>query len=117
MIAFLSRNLIATLVIGALVLGGMWYFFSSGGDDEELLTTTIVAEENPAERGIVDTLLTLRAVSLSGTIFSDPVFRVLRDFGSEIIPEPTGRTNPFAPRDAQSAAAPAAGTQTIAPQR
>ncbi len=115
MVAMLSRHLLLTIVIGAVVLGGMWYFFSSGDSNDELLTTT-VANENPAERGIVDTLLTLRAVSLSGTIFTDPVFAILQDFGSEIVPEKTGRVNPFAPRDGQTAPTPASGTQTVPPR-
>ena len=113
MISLLSRHLIPTILIGGLVLGGIWYFFSAGDSNDELLTTTTVQEENPAEKGIVDTLLTLRAVSLSGTIFSDPVFGILQDFGSEIVPEQTGRVNPFAPRDAQSSPPPpTSGTQT-----
>lgn len=117
MISFLSRHLVTTLLIGALVLGGMWYFFSADGESGELLTTTTAGEaENPAEKGIVDTLLTLRAVSLSGTIFSDPVFAVLKDFGSEIIPEPTGRINPFAPRDTKSTGTSGSGASITPPR-
>lgn len=117
MIAFLSRNIIATLLIGALIVGGAWYFFFADRRSEELLTTTSAVEaEKTVEKGIVDTLLTLRAVSLSGTIFSDPAFISLRDFGSEIVPETTGRINPFAPRDTETSEGTKSGTPTIRPQ-
>lgn len=104
MIAFLSRNLIATLAIGAILLGVVWYFFLSSNPpvEEELLEVTEVSQESEAEREIVETLLTLQAITLSATIFSDPVFAVLKDFGTEIAPEPTGRVNPFAPRESGS---------------
>lgn len=90
--------LIAVIVGIVVVVGGWYMFFSGSGGNDALLTTTVVSDESAVERGIVDTLLTLRAVTLSGTIFSDPAFGTLRDFGTQIIPEPVGRPNPFAPR-------------------
>ena len=99
MMSFLSRNALAIVIIGAVALGGAWYAFSGDSvPDDALLTTEVVGEVGTAEAGIVNTLLTLRAVSLSGTIFSDPTFGTLRDFGTQIVPEPVGRRNPFAPR-------------------
>ena len=101
MTSFLSRNALVIVIIGALALGGAWYAFSgSGASDDALLRTEVVDEVGSVETGIVNTLLTLRAVSLSGTIFSDPTFGALRDFGTQIISEPVGRPNPFAPREA-----------------
>ena len=104
--SFLSRNILAVVIGGVLIVGAAWYVFSGEEKSDSLLTTeTGPGAENPAERGIVETLLTLRAVSLSGIIFSDPTFRVLKDFGTQIIPEPVGRENPFAPRESGSSAA------------
>ena len=99
MSSLFSSNIVIAVIVGLIVVVGAWYmFFSGSGGNDELLATTVVSDESAVERGIVDTLLTLRAVTLSGTIFSDPAFGTLRDFGTQIIPEPIGRPNPFAPR-------------------
>ncbi len=92
--------LVAVLVI--VVIVGVWYGMSGGGvAPEAMLTTETINDGSPTasteDRELVETLLTLRAITLSGTIFSDPAFKVLQDFGTTIIPEPVGRQNPFAP--------------------
>lgn len=98
-------TLVGILVI--IVVGGVWYGMANGGGDEEsLLTTNVVngsgsPSEDVADRELIETLLTLRSITLSGTIFSDPAFKVLKDFGTTIVPEPVGRPNPFAPRSTQ----------------
>ncbi len=99
MTSLFSRNTLLVVAVGIALLIGLWYMFSGDKPKGALLTTTSVSgTESIAEIGIVETLLTLRDVSLSGTIFSDPAFGALRDFGTQIIPEPVGRPNPFAPR-------------------
>lgn len=82
--------------VGVVVIaGGIWFGLSSSSAPQPLLATD--AQTTVADQELVATLLELRAVSLNGTIFSDPVFLSLKDFGKEIIPEPVGRPNPFAP--------------------
>lgn len=109
------------MMVGVLVVvlvGGVWYGMSGGGAaQEQLLTTETVGDgspsENVADRDLVETLLTLRAISLSGNIFNDPAFKTLQDFGTNIIPEPVGRPNPFAPigRNQPNPQTPPAGTR------
>ncbi len=83
------------LLLAALIAGGAWFGLSGGtGESDDLLNTEVVAGGNS---DIVATLLALRSVSLDSSIFSDPSFTTLRDFGTQILPEPVGRTNPFAP--------------------
>jgi len=41
----------------------------------------------------------MRSIRLDSSIFENPAFASLRDFGREIIPEPVGRTNPFVSTD------------------
>ena len=53
--------------------------------------------ESTVDRELVETLLALRAVTLSGSIFQDIAFQSLKDFGTPIMPEPIGRENPFTP--------------------
>ncbi len=76
---------------------GIWWGFSGETPSNSLIETQNPSDVSPVERSLVDTLLQLRAVSLSGTIFSDPAFMSLQDFGTQVIPEPVGRANPFAP--------------------
>src|SRR5258708_33771030 len=81
-------------VITIVVLAGGWYFLTGTGEAPILQTDSPVGNDS---QEIVSTLLALRAVTLSGTIFTDPVFMSLQDFGVEIKPEPVGRPNPFLP--------------------
>ena len=85
-------------MIGVLILVvafGGWYLFGGSGGNDALVSTEVVTSASDSE--LVSTLIQLRAVTLSGTIFSDPVFMSLKDFGVQILPEPVGRPNPFAP--------------------
>lgn len=92
---FSQHKLIVVLVV-IVVFGTGWYALS-GGTPSPSLTTTSVAGSSPADRNLVSTLLALRSVKLDATIFSDPAFVNLRDFSTQIVPEPVGRANPFAP--------------------
>mgnify|MGYP001603793077 CR=1 FL=1 len=93
----LSRSKIALLVLALIIAGFAWYLFS-GTPTASILTTQASNSSNDvADKDIVATLLTLRTVSLSGTILSDPSFRGLNDFSTQIIPEDMGRPDPFAP--------------------
>ena len=94
---FNKHKMLILIALGVLVVLGIWWGFSREAPSDSLLTTEVSPETDPSDRGLVDTLLQLRAVSLSGTIFSDPAFMSLQDFGTQIIPEPVGRPNPFAP--------------------
>ena len=46
---------------------------------------------------ILQLLLNLKSLQLNASIFSNPAFRSLKDFGQDIPPQPRGRENPFAP--------------------
>lgn len=94
---FGKYKLFIFIALGCVVALVAWWGFSGDNASESLLTTQNVADSTQGDKALIDTLLQLRAVSLSGTIFSDPAFMNLRDFGTQIIPEPVGRPNPFAP--------------------
>ncbi len=100
--AWLKKHMLMVGVLVVIVVGGVWYGMSGGGTTQEPLLTTETVDsgspsEDTADRDLVETLLTLRAITLSGSIFSDPAFKTLQDFGTNIVPEPVGRPNPFAP--------------------
>lgn len=112
---FTKYKTIIYVLAGVLVAGGAWYMFgSSGGQSSDVLTTQNLTDTNGVvDKDLVETLLQLRAVSLSGTILSDPGFVSLKDFGTQIVPEPVGRPNPFAPIASSSSVATPARTNDL----
>ena len=105
------------MVLAGLVLAGViWYSFLRDKKPKPLIQATDVTQTNGADSDVVSTLLQLRAVSLSGTIFSEPAFMSLLDFGSQIVPEPVGRPNPFAPLGPNASTSPAKQTSSPAKQ-
>ncbi len=98
MIDLFRRNKILFVFVGLIIAGFTWYGLSgSAAPTGSLETTDVSGAESADERAILDTLLQLRSIELAGTIFNDPVFQSLRDTRTEIVPEPIGRRNPFAP--------------------
>jgi len=96
--SFITQHKLIVIVAVLLALVGGWYFLSGSPASAPSLTTTPVAgATSPADQNLVSTLLALRAVKLDGTIFSDPSFLSLKDFSTQIVPEPVGRPDPFAP--------------------
>jgi hypothetical protein len=92
------QNKIVILVIGSLLAAGAaWYLFLRDTTPDTLLTTEDLTSSSGADKDVVETLLQLRAITLSGTIFTDPAFVALKDNGTQIVPEPAGRPNPFLP--------------------
>lgn len=99
----LFANKFLLLILAAVVAVGLWIGLSSPStSDETLLSSenvTGTADTDPAGQEVVETLLALRAITLDGSIFSDPAFASLRDTSTDIVQEPVGRPNPFAPLD------------------
>ena len=109
----LKHKAIAGLVIVAIV-GIAWYMLggSAPADSGSVITTETSASVPPEAQQLVESLLTLRAVSLDGTIFTNPSFQTLHDFSTPVLPEPVGRDNPFAPLDASGDTGPVSATST-----
>lgn len=121
MLNFVTHNKIVVGATALIVVVGIWYGMRDAEPSGDLLVTeTFTGPESEVEKDLVATLLELRSISLDGTIFSDPAFLRLADYGSEIIPEPIGRPNPFAPLEGASTTAPvtspARGEPTRPPQ-
>lgn len=94
---FKSNFMIVVLGVIAVAIGG-WYLFLRDTTPEPVLTTEdLTTSQGAADREVVETLLQLRAITLAGTILTDPAFLRLVDTGTQIVPEPVGRPNPFLP--------------------
>ncbi|MDO8576454.1 MAG: hypothetical protein Q7R90_04005 [bacterium] len=90
------------LILSGIALAGLvWYGLSPSVPEGDLVPSP-GTEDTQVNQGIVPTLLTLRAVKLDGTIFSASAFTRLKDFSTEIVEEPVGRANPFAPLSART---------------
>lgn len=108
MLALLKKNMVVIGVIAA-ALAALFYFYSGSGGGAVLTSSEEV--DSPVSVEILATLGNLRTIKLDNSIFSDPLFVSLSDFGVTIPPAAAGRRNPFAPVGQNGpAAAPAATT-------
>ncbi|MFM2414336.1 MAG: hypothetical protein RI911_29 [Candidatus Parcubacteria bacterium] len=107
----IRKNFVLIGVIIVIVLGATWYSLSKNTDANTAIETTeggvLSAQEGDpaaeADPDVLRLLLDMRAIKLDGRLFSSPAFRILQDTGKDIIKEPTGRPNPFAPIGTENA--------------
>lgn len=95
----LKKNKILLIVFVAVALLFAWFTLSGGSNTapSRVLTTASSSSRVAVDQDILRLLLDMRSISLDGSVFNTPAFVLLRDFGREIVPEPVGRENPFAP--------------------
>ncbi|MEN9390455.1 MAG: hypothetical protein RLZZ283_555 [Candidatus Parcubacteria bacterium] len=84
-------------VVGLLYAG---YTYMTAKPADELLSETIVTEAGP-DQDLIALLFELKAIRLDSTLFEEPTYQSLVDFGRELVPEQAGRNNPFAPLGTQ----------------
>ncbi|RJQ34136.1 hypothetical protein C4568_03295 [Candidatus Parcubacteria bacterium] len=96
-----KHKLVAGIVI-LVITAAAWYMLSgSAPADDAVLMTENVQDIPPEAQELLDSLRRLQEVDLDSPIFANPSFQVLKDFTTPVIPEPIGRTNPFAPLGVQ----------------
>ncbi len=112
-----KRVLIASGVFIILLAGAFFYWLSGSALEEEAPPIT----ELPASsldatlgRDLLVALAKLKSTALDTSIFDDPVFMSLKDFGVEIAPQPVGRRNPFAEFDDSPRGKPSAASSQAA---
>ncbi len=93
---FLRQNKVTIGICVTAVLALVIYFmYFSGGSSGAPLTSSSSA--STASQNILVTLQNLNTIKLDPSIFTNPVFLSLTDFGVTIPPENVGRLDPFAP--------------------
>ena len=109
MLALIKKNIV---IIGIVIaaMAALYYFYSSGSNAP--LLTSSEGTDSPVSQEILATLGNLRTIRLDNSIFSDPLFVSLSDFGVTIPPAAAGRRNPFAPVGQNGPAATPAATTT-----
>jgi hypothetical protein len=117
MINSLFQHKIVIVVIIIIVIAGAWFGLSSssGAPASDTALTSTGADTTGGDSDIVSSLYALQAITLSGTIFTNPAYTTLQDFTTAIVPEPAGRSDPFAPITAQSVATSTKSAQIFKP--
>ena len=80
----------AVIALAALLL---YYFYSQGSAP---LLSTAEGTPSPLSQDLLSTLQNLHTIKLDTSIFKDPAYQSLTDFGVSIPPQAAGRRNPFA---------------------
>ena len=108
----LLKNKKITGGLVALALAGLVYYVWSSSSSGALLTDT---SQGPSEESqkLLSTLGSLNIIKLDTSVFQNPVFLSLTDFGVTITPQIPGRRNPFLPIGVN--AAPGSGAATSTP--
>lgn len=89
--AMLSRKHIVALVF-TLVLVVAGAFTGGVRGDDNLVATDVNVDPN----FLVAMLDQLHSIHLDRSLFDSTMFTNLKDFGLDVVPEPKGRSNPFA---------------------
>jgi hypothetical protein len=96
MIDFIRQYQAAILFLAiVLALFGGYKFFL-----EEPETPVVQVARTPGagpDQDLVALLFELKGIRLDNALFGDPLFKSLQNFGQELVSEPVGRSNPFAP--------------------
>lgn len=94
---FLSRYQTVLIVISLIIVGFVVYTIAFTGKDDTVLKQSGAGPSASVDNELIALLLELKALKLDDSIFANPAFQSLQDFSQELIPEPVGRDNPFAP--------------------
>lgn len=90
------KNII--IIVAVIGLAFVVYTFLFGGEKGAALSSQDVNPSQTAvEQELIALLLELRSIKLDVSLFDSEEFISLQDFSQELVPEPVGRTNPFAP--------------------
>lgn len=118
MLDILKRNKLVALALLVVVLGGIWFVLSGDSGESESLVVSGGADsiKSSEERAALDTLLQLKAIQLDDSVFREPAFLSLRDSRTEIVSEPIGKRNPFAPFSSVASASTTAPAKTVPQQ-
>jgi hypothetical protein len=91
-----NQTAVILIVLGLVVLGAVAYLLFGQGqtDPAVLITDTAITER---ELVFVNLTAQIEPIKFETGILTDPRFLALVDLSTAIVPENTGRTDPFAP--------------------
>lgn len=97
MLAILKQNKILFIVLAVVIVLFVGYAMSDKTPEPGPLQKQSASGSSDVEQEILQLLMDVQSIRLDSSIFQDPAFATLRDFSREIVQEPSGRENPFAP--------------------
>lgn len=100
-----SKNTLIFLALGVVLVGAAAYMFFAGGDDGAAVTAT----EGPltdAEFTFITLASQIDRIVFDTAILDDPRFQALQDIRTAVIPEASGKNDPFAPIGGGQSSAP-----------
>jgi hypothetical protein len=93
---FKNKILLAGIVIAVITVA--WFTLGSSSQSGAVLQASgATGDSGSTGSDLIQALTNLETVSLDAPIFTDPAFASLKDFSRQIVAEPTGRHDPFAP--------------------
>ncbi|MDP3661441.1 MAG: hypothetical protein Q8R17_01120 [bacterium] len=110
----------AIIVLWLLVFGGSAQTpaVSSSPAAPFLSVSPVASADAVVGQDLLAALALLKTIQLDTSVFADPIFKSLSDWGKAIPPQPVGRRNPFAPlgvpRPAVAVPSGTSGTKTPA---
>jgi hypothetical protein len=96
-----TKIILGVVVVVALLFGAYLVFFNSNSSESALSTQT--APASAAEVSFLNLANTAESVSFDTSVLSDARFAALVDIHTAIVPDPQGRTDPFASFPGESA--------------
>lgn len=96
---------LVAVVLIAVAFFAYSYFFAKPA--APALSTTNAPATAAVDQDLISLLLQLKSIKLDSSIFADSAFKSLQDFSQDLVQEPIGRNNPFAPLGARSLTVPA----------
>lgn len=92
------KKIIIGIVVIIIIFVVYTIFFKADPESNSLLTSTQKTDGSSIlGQEILKAINQIKSLDLETSVFDDPVLNSLRDQSEEIIPERTGRPNPFAP--------------------
>lgn len=101
------------IVAGVILLAALYVYMAYFSPSPSSATLTASDSNAALSQNLLVTLQNLHTLKLDNSIFNDPAFRTLTDFGVVIPAEAVGRRNPFLPLSGGSTGASAVGTTKI----
>lgn len=98
----LVKNIFFALALALILWIGYKVFFAGDADSLTPLEAAVVSQASRDTQEFLKTLQQLQQIRLNGEIFEDARFQSFVDHRQAIVPEPVGRTNPFAPISGKS---------------
>lgn len=91
-----TTQIIAVLFI--LIAGYiLWDIMAKAPEVQDFSSEVTATASGVEDAKTLETLINMRSLRLDGRIFESPAFQALVNTERQIIPEPVGRQNPFAP--------------------